>query len=250
MTPPSGFPASGISLLAGLLLLLQAVPPPVQPTVPPGEQGAPAAVPDWAPLVFASPATERRQPELRRLRDRMLAAIEARRIAGVRALMAPTVRDQTEEVPADEILASFGPLTPGQPLSEEWQALEQALRLGGILHDGLYVVPFIERDAPRWKARIERLFIAGQDVPLHSEPDPSAVVVTRVSHALVQEAVGMPTRAGAAGAVCPDWTPVVGPERRLAWVCTTSTRPVSGLYYGFARVGRAWKLTRIYSLSE
>jgi hypothetical protein len=251
MTPPSGFPTPGISLLAGLLLLVQAAPPPVQPTAPPGAPGSSAAaVPDWAAIVFAPPAIERRQPELRRLRDRMLAAIEARRIAAVRALIAPTVRDQTEEVPADEILAAFGPLTPGQPLSEEWQALAQALRLGGVLRDGLYVVPFIELDAPRWKSRIERLFIAGQDVPLHSEADPSAAVVTRVSHALVQEAVGMPTRPGAAGSACPDWTPVVGPERRLAWVCTTSTRPVSGLYYGFARVGRAWKLTRIYSLAE
>jgi len=26
--------------------------------------------------------------------------------------------------------------------------------------------------------------------------------------------------------------------------------PVSGLYYAFARVGGAWKLTRIYSLAE
>jgi hypothetical protein len=236
-------------VLAGLLLLLQAAPP-VQPAGPPGAPGAAAAAPEWAALVFAPPAIERRQPELRRLRDRMLAAIEARRLAGVRALMAPTIRDQTEEVAADEILASFGPLTPGQPLPEEWQALEQALRLGGVVRDGLYVVPFIEPDAPRWKPRIERLFIAGPDIPLYSEPDPSAAVVTRVSYALVQEAVGMPTRPGAAGSACPDWTAIVGPEHRLAWVCTTSTRPVSGLYYAFARVGRAWKLTRIYSLSE
>jgi len=57
-------------------------------------------------------------------------------------------------------------------------------------------------------------------------------------------------RAGAPGAVCPEWTPVLDAERMMAWVCTTDTRAVSGLYYGFARLGTTWKLTRIYSLPD
>jgi hypothetical protein len=74
--------------------------------------------------------------------------------------------------------------------------------------------------------------------------------VQRVSNALVQEAVGVPTRAAPDGSACADWTPVVGPGRRLVWICTADTRPVSGLYYAFTRAGGAWKLTRIYSLPE
>jgi len=164
--------------------------------------------------------------------------------------MAPTITDQDDKVQVDEILASFGPLEAGAPLPEEWQALEQALRLGGVLRDGVYVLPFIEREAPAWRAGTARLFIAGENVAVRAEPEPSAPEVTRLSYALLQEAVGVPTRAGAAGSACPDWTPVIGPERRLVWVCTTATRPVSGLYYAFTRAGGAWKLTRIYSLPD
>lgn len=224
--------------IAGLLLLLQA---PIA--------AAPHA-PDWPPISFTAPRIEQQRPELRRLRDRLLAAIRDRRVDRVRALMAPTIKDQTDDVPVDEILASFGPLEAGAPLPEEWQALEQALRLGGTLRDGVYVLPFIEREAPAWRAGTARLFVAGEDVGVHAEPEATAPLVTRVSRALVQEAAGVPTRPGAAQSACPDWTPVIGPERRLVWVCTTETRPVSGLYYAFARVGGAWKLTRIYSLSE
>ena len=56
-------------------------------------------------------------------------------------------------MPVEEVLASFGPLEPGAPLPEEWRALEQALRLGGVLRDGLYVLPFIEREAPAMARR-------------------------------------------------------------------------------------------------
>ena len=164
--------------------------------------------------------------------------------------MAPTIRDQDVEVPVAEVLDGFGPLEPGTPLGEEWLALEQALRLGGFRRGDLYVVPYIEREAPRWKDRVERLFIAGRDVAVRSSTEPDGAVVARVSHGLVLEAVGTPTRAGAPGAACPDWTPVVDAERRLAWVCTSATRPVSGLYYAFARIDGAWKLSRIYSLPE
>lgn len=212
-------------------------------------QSAPAP-PSWPPLTFTPPNVERTDPALARLRDRLLAAIRERSVARVRALMAPTIRDQDTDVPQAEVLANFGPLVPGTPLSDEWLALEQALRLGGVKRDSLYVVPFIEREAPRWKPIIPRLFIAGRDVPVRATADPDGAVVTRVSHALVQEVVGTPPTAGAPGSACAEWTPMLAPERQLAWVCTADTRPVSGLYYAFARVGGAWKLTRIYSIPE
>ena len=135
--------------------------------------------------------------------------------------MAPTIRDQDDDVPVAEVLESFGPLESGTPPGEEWLALEQALRLGGVRRGNLYVVPYIERDAPRWKAGYARLFVAGRDVPVRGTADPDGADIARVSHALLQEAVGVPTRAGAAGSACPDWTPVIDPERMLAWVCTT-----------------------------
>ena len=204
----------------------------------------------WPPLTFTPPEIERKDPALARLRDRMLAAIRARRLDRVRALMAPTIRDQDTDVPQADVLEGFGPLEPGQAPGEEWQALEQALRLGGFRQGGLYIVPFIERDAPRWKPRIERLFIAGRDVAVRATAEPDGAVVARVSNALVQEAVGTPTHPGEPGSACPDWTPLLDADHRLAWVCTNATRPVSGLYYAFARVGGAWKLTRIYSLAE
>jgi hypothetical protein len=204
----------------------------------------------WPPLTFTPPQIERRDPALAKLRDRLLAAIRDRRLADVTPVLAPTIRDQDDEVPAAEVLASFGPLEPGAPLGEEWQSLEQALRVGGVRRGSVYVVPFIERDAPRWKERIERLFIAGRDVPIRATADPAAAVVARVSHVLLQEAVGVANRAGEPGAECPEWTPVVDAEQMLAWVCSTDTRQVSGLYYAFARIGGAWKLTRIYSLPE
>jgi hypothetical protein len=232
--------------IGGLLLLLQAA----APAVPIVAAQAAAVPPAWPPIAFTAPRLEQRQPELRRLRDRLLAAIRDRRVDRVRALMAPTIKDQDDDVPVDEILASLGPLEPGTPLPEEWQALEQALRLGGILRAGVYVLPFIEREAPSWRAGTARLFVAGEDIGIRSEPEPTAPLVTRLSYSLLQEAVGVPTRPGAAGSACPDWTPVVGPERHLVWVCTTATRPVSGLYYAFTRAGGAWKLTRIYSLSD
>jgi hypothetical protein len=230
-----------------LLLVLHAA---VMVPTAAGQIPAAPPPPPWPPVSFTAPRIEQRQPELRRLRDRLLAAIHDRRIDRVRALMAPAVTDQTEKVPADEVLASFGPLEPGAPLPEEWQALDQALRLGGVLRKGVYVVPFIEREEAAWRTGTARLFVAGENVEVHTEPDATAPLVTRLSYALLQEAVGAPTRPGAAGSACPDWTPVIGPERRLAWVCTPKTRPVSGLYYAFTRSGGAWKLTRIYSLSD
>lgn len=211
---------------------------------------APRPPAPWPPLTFHPPNIERTDPALARLRALLLDAIRERSLDAVRALMAPTIRDQDTDVPAQDVLDSFGPLEPGTPPGDEWQALEQGLRLGGFRRGSLYVVPYIERSAAQWKGRHERLFIAGRDVPIRGTADPSASVVTRVSYGLVQEAVGVPNRPGEAGAECPDWTPLADAEHMLAWVCTTDTRPVSGLYYGFTRVGGAWKLTRIYSIPE
>jgi len=236
--------------IGGLLLLLQTAAPIAAGQSPAAQSTAARAAPDWPPASFTAPRSEEQHPELRRLRDRLLAAIRDRRIDRVRVLMAATIRDQDADVPVDDVLASFGPLTGGTPLGDEWRALEQALRLGGVLRDGAYVLPFIERDAATWRMGTARLFVAGHEVPVRIEPDTAADVVRRVSNALLQEAVRVPPRPGAAGSACPDWTPVIGPERRLLWICTTDTRPVSGLYYAFTRAGGAWKLTRIYSLPE
>ena len=226
-------------MLPTLLLILQVAAPAAGTPLAPDSRLAAADV-------CATPI-ERRDPALARVRDRMLAAIREREL-DLRALMAPRIRDQTT-MPVAEVLESFGPLEPGKPPGEEWLALEQALRLGGVRRGNLYVVPYIERDAPRWKEGYARLFIAGRDVPVRGTADPDGAIIARVSHAPLQEAVGVPTRAGAAGSACPDWTGR-DPERMLAWVCTTDTRPVSGLYYAFSRVGSARKLTRIYSIAE
>jgi hypothetical protein len=204
----------------------------------------------WPPLTFTPPNVERTDPALARLRDQLLAAIRDRNLDAVRALMAPTIRDQDDDAPAAEIIESFGPLQAGTAPGEEGQALEQALRLGGVRRGTYYVVPYIERDAPKWKDRVERLFIAGRDVAVRSNADPDASVVSRVSHALLQEAVGVANRPGEPGAACPEWTPIFDAEHMLAWVCTTDTRAVSGLYYSFTRVGGAWKLSRIFSLPD
>ncbi len=221
------------------------------PARTPGQTpAAPVAGSAWPTLTLAPPDVERTAPELARLRDRLLTAIRERRLDEVRALMAPTIRDQDADVPVQDVLDGFGPLERGTALGEEWQALEQGLRLGGFRRDDLYVVPYIERSAAAWRKGYERLFIAGADVAVRADPDPAAAVVARVSHAVVQEAILEPTRAGAAGAQCPHWTPIITPGRKLAWVCTSDTRAVSGLYYAFAHSGGAWKLTRLYALPD
>ena len=86
--------------------------------------------------------------------------------------------------------------------------------------------------------------------PCAATPDPAAPVATRDVARARAGGGRVPTRPGAAGAACPDWTPIVDAERTLAWVCTTDTRPVSGLYYAFARTGGTWKLTRVYALPD
>lgn len=213
-------------------------------------QSTPRDARRWPALTLHPPNIERTDPALARLRDLLRDAIRERRLDAVKALMAPTIRDQDTDTPADDVLASFGPLEPGAPLGDEWLALDQALRLGGVRRGNLYVLPYIERSAAQWRDRPERVFIAGRDVAIRAHADPSAPVVARVSYGLVLEAPTVSNRAGEAGADCPDWTPVFDAEQMLAWVCTTDVRPVSGLYYTFTRVAGGWKLTRIFSLAD
>ena len=196
------------------------------------------------------PGIERAHPELARLRERLLAAIAARRVDAISAAMAPTIRDQDEDVPADELVRGFGALVPGEPLTEEWEAFEQALRLGGVLGDGRYVVPFIEPHVAGWQSRREHLFVAGRSVAVRSAPDPAAPILTRLSYAFVVDAVLTPRQPGPPGSTCTSWAPLAMPEGGLGWVCATYIRHVSGLYYGFERVDGAWKLTRVWSVTR
>jgi hypothetical protein len=236
-------PRALLAVAAAALLTIDAV---VAAQAPPVSRAAAS----WPALTLNPPNIERADPALARLRDLLRDAIRERRLDAVKALMAPTIRDQDTDTPVDDVLASFGPLEPGAPLGDEWLALDQALRLGGVRRGNLYVLPYIERSAAQWKDRAERVFIAGRDVAIRAHADPSAPVVARVSYGLVLEAPTVSNRAGEAGAECPDWTPVFDAEQMLAWVCTTDVRPVSGLYYTFTRFAGGWKLTRIHSLAD
>jgi hypothetical protein len=129
----------------------------------------------------------RRSPAFR---DRPLAAIRDRRRSG--PADGAHYHDQTD-APVDEILASFGPLAGGAAAAEEWQAPEQALRLGGILRDGVYVLPLSARCAGG--GGTARLFVAGEtsmSARARSPPRPRHPP----SRALVR-GVGEPTRPGA-----------------------------------------------------
>jgi hypothetical protein len=198
-------------------------------------------------LSLPRPGIERREPELRRFRDGLLAALRERRLPTLRDAIAPTVVDQDTEVPRQEILAALGPLTPGQPLPPEWRALEQALELGGVRRGEAYVVPYMEAAVEQWKPRLERLFVAGRDVALHRDADAASPIVARLSDTLVLEAPLVSVQE-TPGAACRHWTPVLLDGRAARWICTASTRPISGPYYAFTRAGGAWRLTRIWSI--
>ncbi len=192
--------------IGGLLLLLQAAAP--------GRCAPPA--PDWPPFSFAAPRIEQQRPELRRVRDRLLAAIRERRARSrPRADGADDPRSGRRRAGRRRSSTASARSNRRRRCAEEWQALEQALRLGGVLRGGVYVLPFIERDAPALAAPARRGCSSPAATSRCAAPSPirTAPIVARVSHALLQEAVGVPTRAGAAGSACPDWTPVIGPER-------------------------------------
>jgi hypothetical protein len=208
------------------------------------------SVPVSAQRPIARPDTERTQPELGRLRDHLLAAIRERRVDAVRALMKPTIVDQDADVPAEDVLASMGPLTVGQPLSDEWRAFEQALGLGGVFRDGRYVLPFIEPHVHGWPSREEHLFVAGRDVAVRHEPRLASPVMTRLTYALVVDAVLSPERPGDPASACAAWSAILLPDRQRGWICSPYVRHVSGLYYAFERVDGAWKLARVYSITQ
>jgi hypothetical protein len=168
----------------------------------------------------------------------------------VRALMKPTIVDQDVAVPAEDVLASMGPLTRGEPLPDEWRAFEQALRLGGVEHDGRYVVPFIAPRAPGWAARMTQLFVAGRDVAVRREPSTTAPVLARLSYAMVPEAALTSDHAGDPATGCAAWTAILLADRQRGWICSPYVRHVSGLYYAFERVDGAWKLARVWSILE
>jgi hypothetical protein len=168
----------------------------------------------------------------------------------VRALMKPTIVDQDTEVPAEDVLASMGPLAMGQPLGDEWRAFEQALRLGGVHREGRYVLPFLEPQATGWLSRGTQLFVAGRDVAVRREPTTTAPILTRLSFAMVPEAALTPERPGDPATGCAAWTAIVVAERRRGWICSPHLRHVSGLYYAFERIDGAWKLARIYAIAE
>ena len=211
---------------------------------PPNAPAAPAsASAPWPRLTLNPPNVERTDPALARLRVLLLDAIRERRLDAVKALMAPTIRDQDVDLPVDDVLASFGTLAPGAPLGDEWQALDQALRLGGVRRGNVYVLPYIERSAAQWKGRDERLFIAGRDVAIRANADPSS----RWSRGCLSGSCWRrrPSRtARRAGRRLSGLDPLFDAEHMLAWVCTTDVRPVSGLYYTFTRFAGGWKLTR------
>jgi hypothetical protein len=213
-----------------------------------GGQALPPSPPQARTL--APPDAEHREPELGALRDRLLAAIRDRRADVVRGAMAAQVIDQDTPAPAEAIVAAFGPLTPGAPLPDEWRAFEQALRLGGVLRDGRYVLPYIEPHVAGWQSRREHRFVAGREVAVRAEPDPAGPVLARLSYTLIAEAPLRSDRRGDQAAGCATWVAVALEGGGTGWICAAETRHVSGLYYAFERIAGAWTLTRLYSILQ
>jgi hypothetical protein len=201
------------------------------------------------PTALVPPGVERREPELARLRDRLLAAIRNRRPDVVRAVMAAHVVDQDTPAPADAVLAAFGPLTPGTPLPDEWRAFEQALRLGGVVRDGRYVVPYIEPEVAGWQSRRAQRFVAGRGVAVRAAPAITAPVIERLSYTMIAEEPLQADRPGDP-ASCPAWIALSRDGGGAGWICAVHTRHASGLYYAFERIGGAWTLTRLYSILQ
>jgi len=214
-------------------------------------QSAPAAA-RWPLLTLTPPDLEARDAELARVRDRLLAAIAARDLAAVRALMAPTLRDQDADVPVDDVLATMGPLAsmsdPLVPLSEEWRALEQALRLGGVRIGSRYVVPFMARAVGTRRSAATEVFVAGRDVGVRDEASSAAPIVARVSNAVLEGALVNDAATPDDVSGCRSWTGVVMPAAEVGWVCAADTRPMVGLYYDFERIDGAWRLVRLWAL--
>ena len=234
-------PGTSVAALCALVLLLSAA-------AARGGQGPPAPSPHSRTL--APPGAEGREPELAALRDRLLAAIRARRADVVRGAMAAQVVDQDTPAPADAILAAFGPLTAGAPLPDEWRAFEQALQLGGVSRDGRYVLPYIEPHVAGWQSRREHRFVAGHEVAVRAEPGPAGRVLARLSYTLIAEAPLRSDRRGDPASGCATWVAIALDGRGTGWICAADTRHVSGLYYTFERIDGAWTLTRLHSILQ
>jgi hypothetical protein len=203
----------------------------------------------WSLLSITPPDIEARESELAGVRDRLRAAIAARDLAGVRALFAPMVRDQDAAVPAGDILATMGPLAAGMPMSDEWEAFDGALRLGGVRLGDAYVVPFMATAATgRANAGME-VFVAGRDTPVRDAPAGSGAILTRVSNAILRAALApdVETRADASG--CRSWTAVENTAGTVGWVCAADARPMVGLYYAFERIDDRWQLTALWAVA-
>ena len=203
----------------------------------------------WVLLNITPPDIEARDPELAGVRDRLRAAIAARDLAAVRAFFAPMVRDQDAAVPAADILATMGPLAAGMPMSDEWEAFDSALRLGGVRLGDAYVVPFMATAATgRTNAGME-VFVAGRDTPVRDAPAGSGAILTRVSNAILRAALppDVETRTDASG--CRSWTAVENSAGTVGWVCAADARPMVGLYYAFERLDDGWRLTALWAVA-
>ena len=212
------------------------------------QPGPSRPAPRWPLVTLTPPDIEARDPELARVRDRLLAAITARDLAGVRALMAPTVRDQDTDVRVDEVLTAMGPLAPGTPLSEEWLALAQGLRLGGVRRETTYVVPFMALAARARRDAINEVFVAGRDVAVRESPSGAAAIVARVSNAVLRAALVSDASTSDDASGCRAWTAVVTAASRVGWVCAADTRAMTGLYYDFVDVGGSWRLRALWAV--
>jgi hypothetical protein len=233
---------------AGLLTLALGAADPLAASAPQRAARPPAARTDrWPLLTLTSPDVEARDPELARVRDRLRAAIAARDLQAVRAIFAPTVRDQDAAVAADDVLATMGPLVPGQPLSDEWQALDAALRLGGTRLGDAYVVPFTASAATGRANAANEVFVAGLDVPVRDNPAGAGVMVTRLSNAIVRAALVSDVQTPSDASGCRTWTAIESASATVGWVCAADTRPMVGLYYAFERIDEAWRLTALWA---
>jgi hypothetical protein len=209
----------------------------------------PAARADrWPLLTVTPPDLEARDASLASVRDRLRAAIAARDLEAVRAIFAPIVRDQDAAVPAAEVLATMGPLAPGTPLSDEWQALDAALRLGGTRLGDAYVVPFTASAATGRTNAANEVFVVGRDTPVHDNPAGAAVVVARLTNAIVRSALASDVDTPSDASGCRTWTAIENAAASVGWVCAADTRPMVGLYYAFERIDDAWRLTALWAV--
>jgi hypothetical protein len=237
-------PLALIAAALAAVCLLAAAPAAAQrPSRPPA-----ARADRWPLLVLTPPDLEAKDAALASVRDRLRAAIAARDLETVRAIFAPIVRDQDAAVPAAEVLATMGTLAPGTPLSDEWQAFDGALRLGGARLGDAYVVPFMASAATGRGNAANEVFVAGRDTPVRDNPAGAAVVVARITNAIVRSALASDVDTPSDASGCRTWTAIENVSGAVGWVCAADTRPMVGLYYAFERIDDAWRLTALWAV--